>query len=98
MYNSIRQATAHKPIKVFLKFILVLFRGDAVRSRCTFLAMIRNFKLTNMNGRRIELIKIIKDTVEKIGKPFSEIIHMTAVVTTNIARKVSNLRLVTDVR
>ena len=60
--------------------------------------MVNNLKWTKINGGRNERIKIIKNTVEKTTMPFMEIISMTAVVKINIARRVSSLRRVTDVR
>ena len=93
MYNNIRKAKTHKPIEMFFKFIVVLFPGDTIRSRCTFLAMVNNLKLTNINSGRNIVVKIIKNTVEEITKPFSEIIPMTAAMTSSITRRVSNLRL-----
>ena len=60
--------------------------------------MVNNLKWTKINGGRNERIKIIKNTVEKTTMPFMEIIFMTAFVKINIARRVSSLRRVTDVR
>ena len=60
--------------------------------------MVNNLKWTKINGGRNERIKIIKNTVEKTTMPLMEIIFMTAVVKINIARRVSSLRRVTDVR
>ena len=74
MYNNIRQATAHKAIEMFFKFTVVLFSGDTTaRSRCTFLAMVNNLKLTNINGGRNKAIEIIKNSALEIRKRFIEI-------------------------
>ena len=97
MDNNNVQATAHKAVEMFFKFIVVLFPGDTVRSRCTFLAMVNNLKLKNINGGRNKAMKIIKNTGLEITKLYAKIICMTVVVSSNIVRRVSNLRLVTDV-
>ena len=70
--NNMKQATAHKPVEIFFKLIFVLFPGDAALSRCTFLAMINNLKLTKINGKKNKAMKVIKYTV--ITKPFLEIV------------------------
>ena len=57
---------------MFFKFIVVLFPGDTVRSRCTFLAMVNNLKLTNINSGRNIVVKIIKNTVEKLLSRFQK--------------------------
>ena len=59
MDNNIKQATAHKPVEMFLKFATVLLSG--ARSRCNFLAMANNLKLTKINGGTNMTTKIIKN-------------------------------------
>ena len=76
----------------------MLFSGDTARSQCTFLAIINSLKLTNINGGRYKAKKIIKNTGPEITKSFLEIVHMTIAGKSNIVRRVSSLRLVTDVR
>ena len=98
MYNNIREAKTHKAIEMFCKFTVVLFSGDAARSRCTFLTMMNNFKLTNINGGRNKARKMSKSIATEITKPFLEIICMTVIGISNIARRVNSLCLVTDVR
>ena len=68
--SNIRQATAHKPIELFFKFIVVLFPGNTARSRCTFLAMVNNLKMTNPNGGRNNAMKIIANVPGEKTKPF----------------------------
>ena len=98
MHNNIRQPTAHKAVERLLEFIVVLFSGNTARSRCTFLAMINNLKLRKINNGRNKAKKIIKDTAPEIKFiPVLEITLMAAVEMINIARRVSSLRLVTDV-
>ena len=89
--------TAHKPIEMFLKFFLVLFPGDAALSWRTFLTMINNLKLTNIIGGKNKALKAIKYAASGITKAFLDIIYKTMVGMSNIARRVSSLRLVTDV-
>ena len=98
MYNKIRQATAHKAVEMFLKFVVVLFPDDTACSSCIFLAMMYNFKLTNINGGRNNAMKINEKTAQEITKAFLEIIFIIITGMSNIARRVSSLRLVTDVR
>ena len=98
MDSNTRQATTHKAVETVFKFFVVLFSGDAALSRCTFRTMINNLKLTNINGGRNKPRKIVIVTGKEIIKPFIDIKHLTAIVVTNIARRVSSLRLVTDVR
>ena len=74
MYSNIRKTKTHKTIEIFFKFFVVFSPGDTVRLRCTFLAMVNNLKFTNINSGRNKVVKIIKNTVEDITKPFSEII------------------------
>lgn len=95
MYNNKRQATAHKADEMFFKFILVLFPVDT--ARCTFLAMMNNFKLKNINRGRNKARRIIKDNVAEITKFIREIVYMTVGTMSIIARRASSLRLVTDV-
>ena len=98
MDNNNVQPTAHKAVEMFFKFIVVLFPGDTARSRCTFLAMTNNLKLTNINGGRNTAMRTIKNTGLENSKLYPKLICMTVVVICNIARRVSSLRLVTDVR
>ena len=98
MHNKIRQPTAHKAVEMFFILIVVLLSGNTVRSRCTFLAMIINLKLTKINDGRNKAKKIIKDTAPEIKFiPVLEMTLMTAVEMINIPRRVSSLRLFTDV-
>ena len=88
VYSNIRRQKPIKPSKYFsnlLSFSLL----DTLRSRCTFLAMVNNLKLTNINSGRNIVVKIIKNTVEEITKPFSEIIPMTAAVTSSIKEELA---------
>ena len=94
--TNIRQATAHKAVEMFFEFTVVLFPGAIARSRCNFLAMANNFKLTKINGGTNMTVKIIKN-IGKDMTPYLEIIYTTADGISNITRKVSSLRLVTDV-
>ena len=98
MENNIKQATAHKPTEMFFKFTVVLCPGGTVRLRVTFLAIASNLKLANINGGKNNATKIAKNTAREIAVPVLEIIYTTVVVISNIARRVSSLRLVTDVR
>ena len=63
MYNNPRQATAHKAVEMVLKFIVVLFPGDSVRPRRTFLAMVISLRLTNINGGKNMTKAIVNVTV-----------------------------------
>ena len=92
-YNNMRQPTTHNAAEMFFKFFLFLFSCDTGRSRCTFLAMMNNFKLTNINGGRNKAMRIIKFSELEITKLPLEIVNMTIVEVNNIARKVSSLRL-----
>ena len=94
---KIRQATAHKDVEMFLKFVDVLFPGDTARSSCSLLAMMNNLKLTNINGRRNKAMKTNKNTAQEVTKAFLDIIFIIITGMSNIARRVSSLRLVTDV-
>ena len=58
MYNKVGPAAAHKAVEMFLKFVVVLFSGDTARSSCTFLAMMNNFILTNINEGRNNAMRI----------------------------------------
>ena len=103
MYNNRKLATAHNPMEIFLKFIVVLIPGDTVRPRCTFrLTMVNNLKFKNINGGRNKakkLKKIIKETELLIAAiPLLEILFMTVIRMSNIVRRVSSLLRVTDVR
>ena len=98
MYNNIKQATTHKAIEMFCKFTVVLFSGDTARSRCTFLTMINSLKLTKINGGRNKARKMSKSIAPEIARPFLEIMRMTVIGISNIARRDNSLRLVTDVR
>ena len=98
MYNNIRQATIHKPVEMFLNFNAVSVPGETARSRFTFLAMVNNLTLTNMNGGKYKLMKISLNAMTEIITPLLELMCMTADGMSNIASRVSNLRLVTDVR
>ena len=98
MYNNIRQATAHKAVEMFLKFFDVFFPGDTARSSCTCLAMMYNFKLTNINGGMNNAMKINEKTAQEITQAFLEIIFIIIMGISNIPRRVKSLRLVTDVR
>ena len=89
---------AHKDVEMFLKFLDVLFPGDTARSSCTLLAMMNNLKLININGRRNKAVKINKNTAQEFTKAFLEIIFIIITGMSNFARRVSSLRLVTDVR
>ena len=51
--------------------------------------MVNNLKLTNINSGRNIVVKIIKNTVEEITKPFSEIIPMTASMTSSIKEELA---------
>ena len=93
MNNNIRQATTHKPVEMFFKFIFALFSGNTARSRCTFLAIANNLKLTNINGGRYKTRRINKKTAREITRLFLEIVNMTVVVMSNIPKKVRSLRL-----
>ena len=99
-YSNIRQATAYKPVEMFFKFNVGLSpgTGDTACSRLTFRAMVNNLRLTNINGGRNKARRIIKNTLPRITKPLAEIRYVTTVEMSNIARRVSNLPLVTDVR
>ena len=66
MDSNIRQPTAHKAVEIFFKFIVVLFLGDTARSRCTFLAVVNNVKLTNINAGRNTAKIIIKNAEPRI--------------------------------
>ena len=85
---------------MFFKFNVGLSpgTGDTACSRLTFRAMVNNLKLTNINGGRSKARRIIKNTLPRITKPLAEIRYVTTVEMSNIARRVSNLPLVTDVR
>ena len=98
MYNKIRQATTHKPVEMFLNFFLVLFPDNTARPLSTFLTIINNLKLTNINSGRNMTRRIVRDTVPEITKSLLEITYMTVVRISDTARRVSNLRLVTVVR
>lgn len=97
MDNNIRKATSHKPVEMFLNFTAVLVPGVTARLRCTFLRMINNLILTNINGGRNKHMKSSSNVTTGIIKPFLEIIYMIVVGMSKIARRVSSLRLVTDV-
>ena len=91
-HNNIRQATAHRPIEMFFKFIVVLFNGDIARSRRTFLTMINNLKFTKINSGINNAMRIAKKTEPRITFiPLPEIIYMAVVMMSNIARKVSRV-------
>ena len=96
-YNNIRQPTTHNAVEMFFKFFLFLFSCDTARSRRTFLAMMNNLKLTNINGGRNKAMRMIKFSELEITKLPLEIVNMTIVEMSIIATKVSSLRLVTDV-
>ena len=85
-------------MEMFFKFFHFLFPGDTDRLLRSFLAMTANLKLTNINGGKNKAMRITKFTEIEITKPFLEIIYKTAIGMSNIARRVSGLRLVTDVR
>ena len=97
MVNKIRQVTAHKAVEMFLRFI-VLFLGDVARSRFTFLAMTNSLKLMNINGGRYKTLKSRKKTEPKTSRPLLEIKYMKTGGMSDIRKRVSSLRLVTEVR
>ena len=96
MADKIRQATAHKAVEMFLRFI-VLFPGDVARSRITFLAMTNSLKLININGGRYKTMKTRINNAGLTDKPSLETTYMTAGGMSNVKKRVSSLRLVTDV-
>ena len=96
--NNIGQATTHKAVEMFWKFLFALVSGDTCRSRWAFLAMVNNLKLTNINGGRHNASIMIKNTGRGITKLFLEIMYITTVGMSNIEKTVRILRLVTDMR
>ena len=98
MYSNIRLARSHKAVEMFFKFFHFLFPGDTDGLLRSFLAMTANLKLTNINGAKNKAMTISKFTEIDITKPFLEIIYKTATGMSTIPRRVSSLRLVTDVR
>ena len=89
MYNNIRQATAHKVVEMFLKFVVVLFSGDTARSSCTFLAMMNNSKLKNIKGGRNNEDQ--RKTAQGNTQAFLEIIFIITMEISNIPRRVNSL-------
>ena len=86
-YNNMRQPTTHNAGEMFFKFSLLPFSSDTARSRCTFLAMMNNLRLININGGRNKTMRMIKFNELEITKLPLEIVNMTIVKVSNIARK-----------
>ena len=83
---------------MLFKFTVVLRPGDIARLRFSFIAITNNLKLTNRNGGKNNATKIATNTAEEITILLLEIIDMTVVVMSNVARRANSLRLVTDLR
>ena len=83
---------------MFFKYIVLLFSGDIALCWCTFLEIVNNLKLTNVNRGENKTKKIIEATGPEIIESFTDIITNVVGAMRNIARTVSNMRLVTDVR
>ena len=83
---------------MFFKRIALLCSGDIALRRRTFIAIISNLKLTNVNGGKNKAMQIIEATGREMIKSFTHIIFSVVDGMTNIAKRINNLRLVTDVR
>ena len=96
--DSTTRPTTNKQVEILFKFIVVLVSGDATFLRRTSLEILNSLKLRYTSGRNTVTIKIVKSSVLAIIMSFVAITCNAVWKMSNIARRVSSLRLVTDVR
>ena len=96
--DSTTRPTTNKQVEILFKFIVVLVSGDATFLRRTSLEILNSLKLRYTSGRNTVTIKIVKSSVLAIIMSFVAITCNAVKKMSNIARRVSSLRLVTDVR
>ena len=98
MDNTTRETTTNKQVEILFKFIVVLFSEDIVFFLRTTLVILNNLKFKYANGGNTAMIQITETTFLGIIKSFVEIAYKVVWEMSNIASRVSSLRLVTDVR
>ena len=97
MDNIRRQATANKQLEILFKWIVLFLDNFAFLPR-TSLEILNSLKLRYTKGGNRTMVPIIKTSVREMTMSFVEITYEVVCTTSNIARRVNSLRLVTDVR
>ena len=97
MDNIRRQAATNKQVEILFKFSVVPFSDDVAFLRRTSLEILNSLKLRYSNGRNIAMTKVIIWNVLFMIMPFVEMLYKVLLIRSSIARRVSILRLVTDV-
>ena len=94
--NTTRQKTAKKQVEMLFKFILLCW--DDVSPGRTSLEIWNSLKLMNANGRNTLVMEIMTMNVVEMTMSYVDITYMVVWSKSNIARRMSSLRLVTNVR
>ena len=98
MDNTTRQATTNKQAEILFKFTVGSFSVDVVFMRRTPLEILKSLKLMNIKQKNRMIKRNITASVQEIIMSSAEITYKVVCTMSNTARRVSSLRLVTDVR
>ena len=96
--NTTREAEASKQAEILFKFFVVLSSADILFLRRISLDILNSLKLKYSNGGNEAIIKVTITDAQGMIMSFEEITHKVVYKISIIARRVSSLRLVTDVR
>ena len=95
MDNATRQTTTNKQVEILFKFTVFLFSADVAFFRRTSLEILNSLKLRYTRRGNTAVLKTIAACVLDIMTSFIEMTCKAVGKMSNIARRVSSLRLFT---